>query len=112
MTGGLYYTKNTGGSANFYLGSFDFSSLVREKWELHTYTFTVPNDIDLSSNVGWYIYGHTGGAGTIYMRNPKLEIGEDATLFTLAAIEGAIPESHNFIEEEGIDEFRMFKYYA
>ena len=78
LTGGLYY-YNTAGTRNFNLGQFNFSGKDKGRWVRCTYTFTIPSDIDLTKEVLWYIYGHGSGAGTVYMRHPKLELGNHAT---------------------------------
>ena len=79
-TGGLYYYKTGATSANFHLGQFGGSSgNILGKWRKFSYTFTAPTDGDYSKNMSWYIYGHSGGNGKMYMRHPKLEEGSIAT---------------------------------
>jgi len=79
-TGGLYYYKTGATSANFHLGQFGGSSgNILGQWRKFSYTFTAPTDGDYSKNMAWYIYGHSGGNGKMYMRHPKLEEGSVAT---------------------------------
>ena len=53
LTGGLYYKKASTNTQGFHLGSFNFSSSVRDEWRLCIYTFTVPNDsFDTTRNKG------------------------------------------------------------
>ena len=81
-TGGLYYYKTGATSANFHLGQFGGSSgNILGEWRKFSYTFTAPTDGDYSKNMSWYIYGHSGGNGKMYMRHPKLEEGSIATLW-------------------------------
>ena len=77
--GGLYYYKTGATSANFHLGSFSGTGGITGQWKKFSYTFTAPSDADYSKNMSWYIYGMSGGNGTLYMRHPKLEEGESAT---------------------------------
>ena len=79
LNGGLYYYKTGASSANFHLGSFYGSTgRVADKWQKFTYSFTAPTDGDYAKNMSWYIYGHNGN-GTVYLRRPKLELGDKAT---------------------------------
>ena len=111
LTGGLYYKKASTNTQGFHLGSFNFSSSVRDEWRLCIYTFTVPNDINLEQNVSWYIYGNAGTAGTIYMRKPKLEVGSEATLFNLSTSEGATTTYDNFQETLTDTQINFYKNY-
>ena len=79
LFGGLYYYSTGASSASFGIGQFSAKGLEQNKWVRFTYTFTTPNNIDLTKGVGWYIYGMSSSAGTIYMRRPKLEKGSIAT---------------------------------
>lgn len=99
LTGGLYY-YNTAGTRNFNLGQFNFSGKEKNRWVRCVYTFTVPSDIDLTKDVLWYIYGHVGGAGTVYMRRPKLELGSTPTPWSPASVDGYTETNHGFIESE------------
>lgn len=96
LTGGLYYYKTGATSASFGIGSFSFSGKEKGRWNRCLYTFTTPSDIDLTKGVSWYIYGSSGGAGTVYMRRPKLE--KSFTPFMLAESEGAAVGMHGFQE--------------
>lgn len=96
LTGGLYYYKTGATSASFGVGMFSFSGKEKDRWNRCLYTFTTPSDIDLTKNVSWYIYGYSGGAGTVYMRRPKLE--ESLTPFMLAESEGTVKGYHGFQE--------------
>lgn len=82
-TGGLYYYTTGATSANFHLGLFN-GSYNRQigKWQKFVYTFTAPQNGDYSKYMQWYIYGHAGGIGKIYIRRPKLEKGEISTPWT------------------------------
>lgn len=111
LTGGLYYYPTGSNSASFGLGTFNFSSSVKDEWRLHTYTITIPNNIDLTKNVLWYIYGYAGGAGTVYMRKPKLEVGSEATLFNLSTSEGATTTYNNFQETSTNTQINFYKNY-
>ena len=96
---GLYYYKIGATSANFHLGvNYGNSNRVLGKWQKFIYTFTAPSDGDYSKSMYWYIYGHYGGNGTMYIRHPKLEIGSNATQFTLSTSEGYENFSHGFLE--------------
>lgn len=80
ISGGLYYTKTGETSSGFHIGQYyGNTNRVLGKWQKFTYTFTAPSDGDYSKNMMWYIYGMTGGTGTLYMRRPKLEEGSVAT---------------------------------
>ena len=73
---GLYYYKTGATSAAFHLGqAYGNTNRILGQWQHFSYTFTAPSDGDYSKNMSWYIYGHYGGNGTMYMKNPKLEVG-------------------------------------
>lgn len=96
---GLYYYKTGATSANFHLGTVNGNTnRVLGKWQKFTYTFTAPSDGDYSKNMSWYIYGHSGGNGVMYVRHPKLEINSKATPFVLSASENYTTTSHGFTE--------------
>lgn len=99
ITSGLYYRKVGSTSYAFHSGCPQIvTDLTYNKWIRGTFTFTTPSDIDTSVNISWYIYGHVGGTGTIYMCDPKLEIGSVATSPCLASSEGHVELQHGFIE--------------
>ena len=98
MLGGLYYYKTGASSAGFHLG-YIYCNTNRQSntWQKFTYTFTAPSDGDYAKAMRWYCYGHSGGAGTFYLRHLKLEEGEAATQWCLADSESNI--NHNIIED-------------
>lgn len=95
--GGLYYYKTGATSAGFHLGSFSGSGKEKGKWTKIVYHFTTASDTDLTKNVSWYIYGYAG-SGTVYMKNPKLEIGTKVTPFALNTTETYDAWPHGFVE--------------
>lgn len=98
MTGGLYYYKTDAASAGFHLGyiSCDTNRKVGI-WQKYTYTFTAPTDGNYSKAMRWYCYGHTGGAGTFYLRHLKLE--EDSVATTWCPADSEFNIDRNIIED-------------
>lgn len=79
ITAGLYYKKTSDGSNGFHSGCpHGNGSDVRDQWVRRTYTFTT-GEVYTGASIWFYIYGHSNGAGTVYMRRPKLEKGSVAT---------------------------------
>ena len=98
LHGGLYYFKTGATSAGFHAGSFSGNNKTKKgQWGKVVFTFTTTSDIDLSKNVSWYIYGY-GGTGTVYMKNPKLELGNKVSPFVLSVTETYDAWPHGFIE--------------
>ena len=98
ITAGLYYYKESGGTRGFWAGyPHGTGDDVRDQWVRRYYTFTV-EEILLNQNVQFYIYGHSGGQGTVYMRRPKLEIGDKPTPWVPSSSEGYASSSHGFIQ--------------
>ena len=95
--GGLYYYKTGATSANFHLGSFYGNGQKKGQWNKLVYHFTTASDMDLTKSVAWYIYGHYQ-TGTVYMKNPKLEIGTKVTPFALNTTETYDAWPHGFVE--------------
>lgn len=93
---GLYYFKTEATSANFHLGIQQGSANKKMgEWQKFTYTFIAPSDADYTKSMSWYIYGHYGGQGTMYVRRPKLEEGSVATEWMPALSEN--PLNNNMI---------------
>ena len=80
--GGPYYGTEVETTKSFKSGYFYFQNTVDDKWEKFSHTFTMKPD-KLATSVTFYIYG-MNGVGTVYMRKPKLELGNKATDWTLA----------------------------
>ena len=81
ITAGLYYKRNSSDSYGFYCGCTHGDGRdVYDEWVRRTYTFTT-GDIYTGANMLFYIYGTGAGNGTIYMRRPKLEKGDHATVW-------------------------------
>ena len=98
LDGGLYYYKTGATSAAFHLGRFNGRNKEKGRWIRLVYHFTTSSDMDLAKNVSWYIYG-ANGTGTVYMKQPKLEIGNKMTPFTLSSSEGYMEGNHGLIEK-------------
>ena len=98
LRGGLYYYKTGATSAGFHLGQFSGYLEEKGRWIRIIYHFTTSSDMDLTKGVSWYIYGHYG-TGTVYMKQPKLEIGNKMTPFTLSSSEGYMEGNHGLIEK-------------
>lgn len=99
ITGGLYFRVTGSTTYSFGCGCPQIvSDTTKERWIRGVFTFTTPANIDTSANISFYIYGDTGGTGTVYMKNPKLEIGDTATPLTLNTSEGYVEGQHGFIE--------------
>lgn len=96
-TAGLYFYKTGATSANFHCGCPGYATELN-KWVKCTTTFTLPLDIDLTKGVSMYIYGHANGNGTVYMRRPKLEVGDHSTPWCLAESEGIMSYVSGFAE--------------
>lgn len=110
---GLYYYKTGATSANFHLGTVSGNTnRTLGEWQKFKYTFTAPSDGDYSKNMSWYIYGHSGGQGTMYMRHPKLELGSSITPFSLHVNEGAEVLSHGFEESNNLNQLQMNENYV
>ena len=105
--GGLYYYKTGATSAGFHLGSFYGSGQIKGQWNKVVYHFTTASDMDLTKNVSWYIYGHYK-IGTVYMKNPKLEIGTKVTPFALNTTETYDAWPHGFVEAS-YDDTHIYK---
>lgn len=95
-TGGPYFRKTGSTTYGFHLGQFSATTELN-KWVRFSWTFTTPADIDLSYSISWYIYGG-GNVGTLYMRRPKLEVGDHATPWCLAESEGIVSSTGGFAE--------------
>lgn len=100
ITAGLYYKKTSDGSNNFWAGCPHGSGEdAFDKWVRRYYTFTI-EEIYIGANVSFYIYGMSGGNGTIYMRRPKLEKGSVPTPWTKKDSEGYTINNHGFVESQ------------
>lgn len=82
--GGLYSYRKDGTTRGFYSGSYTLQPTTLNKWIRMSWTFTVHSDIDLSKDMEWYIYGHRGAVGTIYMKKPQLQRGTKSTDFSIS----------------------------
>lgn len=100
ITAGLYYKKTADGSYGFHSGCpHGTGEDVFDKWVRRYYTFTT-EDVYTEVNISFYIYGQTGGNGTVYMRKPKLEQGSIATPWTKKDLEGYSINNHGFVESQ------------
>ena len=98
ITAGLHYKKTSDGANSFWAGCpHGEGSDDRDRWVRRTFTFTI-GEIYTGTHVTMYIYGNSGGNGTIYMRRPKLEIGDKATPWCPCESEGYVESIHGFIE--------------
>ena len=100
ITAGLYFRKVGSTTYSFYSGCprIVADATTFNRWVRGVFTFSTPEDLDVGYNVSIYIYGYSGGTGTIYMCDPKLEIGSDATSPCLNSTEGYVESNHGFIE--------------
>lgn len=100
ITAGIYYKETSSGSNGFHSGCpHGDGSDLRDQWVRRKYTFTT-GDVYTGAGISFYIYGHSGGAGTIYMRRPKLELGSTPTLWVPSVEDyGDIPLLHGFAEQ-------------
>jgi hypothetical protein len=109
ITAGIYYKRNSSDSNNFWSGCVHGSGEdAFDKWVRRYYTFTT-GDVYTESTIRMYIYGHSGGQGTIYMRRPKLEEGSIATPWSLKESEGNDINNHGFIETVSNQPFKIYK---
>lgn len=97
LSGGLYSYKQGASSPGWHCTGIS-ATTESNKWVRYSLTFTIPSDIDLSKNISWYMYGTSGGNGTLYMRRPKLEIGDYVTPWCLSESEGIMSGSDGFVE--------------
>ena len=110
ITAGIYYKRNSSDSNNFWSGCPHGTAENDgyDKWVRRYYTFTT-GDVYTESAIIMYIYGHSGGQGTIYMRRPKLEEGSVATPWSLTTNEGNDINNHGFIETVSNQPFKIYK---
>lgn len=100
ITAGIYYKRTSNDSNGFHSGCpHGTGEDVFDKWVRRYYTFTT-GDVYTGSTITFYIYGQTGGTGTVYMRKPKLEEGAVATTWTKTASEGYSVTYHGFTESQ------------
>lgn len=85
--GGFYYYKIGGANASFYNGQYSFTVKEVNRWIRYSYTFVMPEDMDLERDITIYNYGDSS-KGTTYARRFKLEKGNKASDYT-EAIEDA-----------------------
>ena len=99
ITAGIYYKLTSDGSNGFHSGCPNGTANESgyDKWIRRYYTFTTGN-VYTGAGISFYIYGHAGGSGTVYMRRPKLEIGSVPTPWCLSESEGIVSESDGFVE--------------
>lgn len=110
ITAGLYYKKTSDGSYNFHSGCPHGDGRdLRDQWVRRKFTFTT-GDVYTGSSIIFYIYGYSGGNGTIYMRRPKLEVNSFATAWTPHTSEGYVEGIHGFSEQG--NEAKIFKNYV
>lgn len=82
---GLYATLVGETKASFNSGgTVTLENTLYDTWERVSFTFTANKNIDTSITMGFYIYGHYGDNGIVYMRKPKLEAGDVATAWSLS----------------------------
>ena len=82
IDGGPYYATEVNTTNGFHSNRFSFQNTLDDTWEKFSHVFTMKPD-KLTTDVRFYVYGHNG-AGTVYMRKPKFELGNKATDWTLA----------------------------
>ena len=100
ITAGIYYKKTSDGSNGFHSGlTHGTGEDAFDKWVRRYYTFTT-TEVYTGSGITFYIYGQSGGNGTIYVRKPKLEIGSVATPWSKAASENNDITFHGFVESQ------------
>ena len=100
ITAGIYYKRTSSDSNGFYSGCpHGTGEDVFDKWVRRYYTFTT-EDVYTGSGISFYIYGHSGGTGTVYMRHPKLEEGAVATPWVKTSSEGYTITNHGFSETQ------------
>ena len=98
INAGLYYYNNAG-TRGFHSGNVRGNGDDGfDKWNKKYYTFTIGEDIQLTKEVVFYIYGYNGGSGTVYVRHPKLEASSTPTPWVKAASEGYTTTNHGFVE--------------
>ena len=111
ITSGIYYKRNSSDTNGFHSGlSHGEGETAFDKWVRRYYTFTT-GDVYTSSGISFYIYGQTGGTGTIYMRRPKLEKGSVATPWTKAASENWDVTNHGFVESVSNQPAKIYENY-
>lgn len=105
ITAGVYYKKTSDGSYGFHSGVSHGTGenlggdSEFDRWVRRYYTFTT-GEVYTSNNISFYIYGNSGGNGTVYMRRPKLEKGSVATPWTKAVRENYDITYNGFMEYE------------
>ena len=107
ITAGIYYKKTSDGSYSFHSGCpHGNGENAFDKWIRRYYTFTTA-EVYTGANISFYIYGYSGGVGTIYMRKPKLELGSKATPWVLSETENYAEWNHGFAEQG--DKMKVFQ---
>lgn len=100
ITAGIYYKKTSDGTNKFWAGCpHGTGEDAFDKWVRRYYTFTT-EEVYTGSGISFYIYGHTGGVGTVYMRRPKLEEVSVATPWEKSSSEGYTITNHGFVEQQ------------
>lgn len=112
ITAGIYYKLTSDGSNGFHSGcNHGNGEDAFDKWVRRYGTFTT-GQVYTGSNISFYIYGHNGGAGTVYMRRPKLEEASVATSWNQSASEGNTITYHGLIESVSNPKNKVYSNYA
>lgn len=111
ITAGIYYKRTSSDSNGFHSGCpHGTGEDVFDKWVRRYYTFTT-GDVYTSSAINFFIYGHSGGTGTVYMRRPKLEVSSLPTSWELTNAEGYSITNHGFTEDSDVINTQFAKNY-
>nr|WP_277997253.1 carbohydrate binding domain-containing protein [Bacillus cereus] len=107
ISGGLYHFITGDTNNTFHSGKYVFSVSNVNVWERFTFTMKLSDKYDTSKPAQFYIYGGEGIEGSGYVRNVKLELGNQATPFSKAqedideVINNSLSQTANVIMNSG-----------